>query len=43
VEREHSGVSILGWGEGIYLAVEAAVMYTFASYLKDDPGSKPAG
>lgn len=38
LEREHSGVSVLEWGEGVYLRIEAEVMHTFARHLKKDPG-----
>jgi hypothetical protein len=33
LEREHVGESVLDWGEGVYLRVEAAVLYTFARHL----------
>jgi hypothetical protein len=35
LEREHAGVSVLDWGEGVYLRVEAAALYTFARHLKE--------
>lgn len=35
LERDHAGVSVLDWGEGVYLRVEAAVLYTFARHLKE--------
>ncbi len=38
LEREHAGVSVLEWGEGVYLGIEAEVLYTFAKHLKKDSG-----
>lgn len=35
LEREHAGESVLDWGEGVYLRVEAAVLYTFARHFKE--------
>jgi hypothetical protein len=35
LEREHVGESVLDWGEGVYLRVEAAVLYTFARHLME--------
>ena len=36
--REVGGGSVLGWGEGVYLRVEAQTLYTFARYPERFPG-----
>ncbi len=32
LQREFSGQSVRDWGDGVYLPVEAEVIYTFARY-----------
>lgn len=38
LEKEHTGVSVLEWGDGVYLRIEAEALYTFARHLKKEPG-----
>lgn len=42
IQRDLTGQSVLGWGDGVYLRVDAAVMYTYVRYPDQFRGTPQA-